>query len=59
MNLTIDIGNTCTKLTVIENGQVVDFFRTDTLSEMNIEQLLDNFPAITGAILISAQQGEH
>lgn len=25
---------------------------------MNIEQLLDNFPAITGAILISAQQGE-
>lgn len=58
MNLTIDIGNTCTKLTVIENGQVVDFFRTDTLSEMNIEQLLDNFPAITGAILISAQQGE-
>lgn len=58
MNLTIDIGNTCTKLTVLENGQVVDFFRTDTLSEINLEQLLDNFPAISGAILISAQQSE-
>ena len=40
MNLAIDIGNTCAKLAVIENGQVVDFFKTDTLSEVYLEQLL-------------------
>ena len=57
MNLTIDIGNTCTKLTVIENGQVVDFFRTDTLSEMNIEQLLDNFPLLRELFLSRPSRG--
>ena len=56
MNLAIDIGNTCAKLAVIENGQVVDFFKTDTLSEVYLEQLLENFPDITGAILISGWQ---
>ncbi len=55
MNLTIDIGNTCVKLTVIEGGQVVDFFRTDTLSTSYVERVLDNFPGITGAILISVR----
>ena len=56
MNLAIDIGNTCAKLAVIENGQVVDFFKTDTLSEVYLEQLLENFPDITGAILISVHE---
>lgn len=54
MNLAIDIGNTSAKLALIERGQVVDFFRTDTLDRGYAAALLDANPGIEAVIVASS-----
>ena len=50
MNLAIDIGNSLAKLAVIENGQVVDFLKTDRPDAAFVAGVLDANPAIDAAI---------
>lgn len=56
MNLAIDIGNTFAKLAIIENGQVVDFLRTETLDRAYLVELLAAHPEITAAIISSSRE---
>ena len=44
MNLAIDIGNSLAKLAVIENGQVVDFLKTDRPDAAFVAGVLDANP---------------
>ena len=55
MNLAIDIGNSLAKLAVIENGQVVDFLKTDRPDAAFVAGVLDANPAIDAAIAISCR----
>ena len=58
MNLTIDIGNSLAKLAVIENGQVVDFLKTDRPDAAFVAGVLDANPAIDAAIAISCRTAD-
>ena len=40
MNLAIDIGNTLAKLAVIDDGQVVDFQKTEKIDSAFVEKIL-------------------
>ena len=53
MNLAIDIGNSLAKLAVIENGQVVDFLKTDRPDAAFVAGVLDANPAIDAAIAVA------
>ena len=55
MNLAIDIGNTFAKLAIIEDGQVVDFLKTEHLDTAYLNNLLANYPEIGAAIIVSSQ----
>lgn len=55
MNLAIDIGNSMAKLAIIDQGQVVDFLKTEILDIAYLEDLLDHYPAIEAAILASSR----
>ena len=60
MNLAIDIGNTRAKLTLIDQGQTVDFRRIDleTFDTSSLDTLLAAYPATDAAILVSSS-GTH
>ncbi len=58
MNLTIDIGNTLAKMAVLQDGRVVDTFRSERLSVPGLEMVLAAYPAIDAAIMISAFPAE-
>lgn len=59
MNLAIDIGNTLSKAAVIENGQVVDIFKTESLTPEYIETvILGEYPAVERGILISTRSAD-
>ena len=58
MNLAIDIGNSLAKLAVIENGQVVDFLKTDRPDAAFVAGVLDANPAIDAAIAISCRTAD-
>lgn len=58
MNLAIDIGNSLAKLAVIENGQVVDFLKTDRPDAAFVAGVLDANPAINAAIAISCRTAD-
>lgn len=58
MNLTIDIGNSLAKLTLLEDGQVVDFMKTEELTPDYLKGVLDSNPEIRAAILVSVRE-EH
>ncbi len=53
MNLAIDIGNTLTKLTIVDNGQVVDFDLTKELNLEFVEKFLKKNRGINAAIMVS------
>ena len=53
MNLAIDIGNTLAKLAVIDDGQMVDFQKTEKIDSTFIERLLEENPEIDAAIIVS------
>ena len=53
MNLAIDIGNTLAKLAVIDDGQMVDFQKTEKIDSAFIERLLEENPEIDAAIIVS------
>lgn len=53
MNLAIDIGNTLAKLAVIDDGQMVDFQKTEKIDSTFIERLLEENPKIDAAIIVS------
>lgn len=53
MNLAIDIGNTLTKLTIIDDGQVVDFVLTKELSLEFVKNFLKKNRGINAAIMVS------
>lgn len=58
MNLAIDIGNSLAKLAVIENGQVVDFLKTDRPDAAFVAGVLDANPAIDAAIAMSCRAAD-
>jgi type III pantothenate kinase len=58
MNLAIDIGNTLAKAAVIECGQVVDIYKTETLTPAWLDEIFAAYPAIDRAILISTRGDE-
>ena len=55
MNLAIDIGNSFAKLAIMDRGQVVDFFRIEQIDRAYVERLLEQYPAIDAAIIISSR----
>lgn len=55
MNLTIDIGNTLTKMAVIENGQVVDTFKVENIRASDIATIFESYPAVKAAIMVSSK----
>lgn len=55
MNLAIDIGNSVAKIVLIDQGQVVDFLKTEEISADFVTSVLDSNPEVEAAILISAR----
>ena len=58
MNLAIDIGNTLSKAAVIDDGQVVDIFKTETFTPAYLEKLFKRYPKVGRGILISTRGAE-
>ena len=58
MNLAIDIGNTLSKAAVIDNGRVVDVFKTEAFTPACLEKIGKRYPAVDRGILISTRGGE-
>ena len=58
MNLAIDIGNTLAKMAVIEDGQVVDTFKFENAGESEVASVLESYPDVTAAILVSSRDVE-
>lgn len=58
MNLAIDIGNSFAKIAIVDNGQVVDFIKTDDLTKEYLEALLENYPDVNYAILVSVRESD-
>ena len=58
MNLAIDIGNTLAKAAVIDGGQVVDVYKTETLTPAWLDEIFAACPGIDRAILSSVRGGE-
>ena len=58
MNLAIDIGNTLAKLAVIDDGQVVDFQKTEQIDSAFVEKILEENPEIEAAIIVSTGEYE-
>lgn len=56
MNLAIDIGNTLAKLAVIDDGQVVDFQKTEQIDCAFIEKILEENPEVDAAIIVSTRE---
>lgn len=56
MNLAIDIGNTVAKLAIIDNGQVVDFLKTEDIDAAYVEDILVSYKDIESAILVSVRE---
>ena len=58
MNLIVDIGNTRTKVAVVERGEVVRSFIFGSAAEVDVEAIVEAFPAIERAIVASSGEGE-
>ena len=58
MNLAIDIGNTLAKLAVIDDGQGVDFQKTEKIDSAFVEKILEENPEIEAAIIVSTGEYE-
>ena len=58
MNLIVDIGNTRTKVAVVERGEVVRSFIFGSAAEVDVEAIVEAFPALERAIVASSGEGE-
>lgn len=58
MNLIVDIGNTRTKVAVVEQGEVVRSFIFGSAAEVDVEAIVEAFPALERAIVASSGEGE-
>ncbi len=58
MNLIVDIGNTRTKVAVVDGGEVVRNYLFDSAAELDVEAIVEAFPAIRRAIVASTGEGE-
>ena len=58
MNLIVDIGNTLTKVAVVERGEVVRSFIYGSAAEVDVEAIVEAFPALERAIVASSGEGE-
>ena len=58
MNLAFYIGNTLAKLAVIDDGQVVDFQKTEKIDSAFVEKILEENPEIEAAIIVSTGEYE-
>lgn len=57
MNLAIDIGNSLAKAAVIDNSQVVDVFKCETITTRYISSvILKAYPAVKNAIITSTRE---
>lgn len=56
MNLIIDIGNTRTKVAVVEEQQVVDNLMFEPLCESDVQDVISKYPTIDKAIVASTAQ---
>ena len=56
MNLIIDIGNSRTKIAVVDNGQVVDNYVLEDVVELENHQVFGLYPTISKAIVASTAQ---
>lgn len=56
MNLAIDIGNTLTKIAVIDSGQIMDTFQCEDISvDYLTENIFSAYPGIKNGIMISTR----
>lgn len=55
MNLSIDIGNTLTKMAVIDKGQVVDTYKVKVLDVACLESIYDSYPGIAAVIATASR----
>ena len=55
MNLAVDIGNSFAKLALLEEGQIVDTFRTALADEAFFASVLRDYPTVDRAILLSSR----
>ena len=55
MNLSIDIGNTLTKMAVTDKSQVVDVYKVEKLDIEFIKSVLKSYPKIDSAIMITCK----
>lgn len=58
MNLIVDIGNTRTKVAVVDGGEVVRNYLFGSAAELDVEAIVAAFPAIRRAIVASTGEGE-
>ena len=58
MNLIVDIGNTRTKVAVVDGGEVVRNYLFGSAAELDVEAIVAEFPAIRRAIVASTGEGE-
>lgn len=56
MNLLVDIGNTLSKVALAESGRVIECLRAERLSPEFLEEVLDRYPALSGAILCAVRE---
>jgi type III pantothenate kinase len=55
MKIIVDIGNTLTKIAVFNKMEMVDFTRTECLSQEIVKNLLAKYPAVSTGIMASVK----
>lgn len=58
MNLAIDIGNTLAKMAVVDDGQIVDTFKTESVDTEYLAAIFDSYPSIDSVIMVAADDFE-
>jgi type III pantothenate kinase len=56
MNLTIDIGNTRTKLAIVNNSDLIESYIKEDISAQVIQEILKKYPSINKSILSTVRQ---
>ena len=58
MNLSIDIGNTLTKMAIVDDGQVVDTYKIEILDIPYLESILESYPGINAIIATTSKKSD-
>lgn len=56
MNLTIDIGNTRTKLALVKKSDLIEIFIKDDISVSTIQEILKKYPSVNKSILSTVRK---